>query len=105
MWIESFNVPVSSVALAMAPNTATPTALPIERANRLSPVTTPRSSSPRCDCAAIRVGRGDQAHAQPDHEAGAATCSTDDDAQSEQQRGADDRDALPISAARKPIRR
>ena len=42
--------------LATAPNTATPTALPSERANMLVPVTTPRSSQPTLDCAAISVG-------------------------------------------------
>ena len=44
------------VALAIAPNTATPTALPIDRKNRLFAVTTPRSVQPTLLCAAIRVG-------------------------------------------------
>ena len=45
-----------TAALAIAPNTATPTALPTERANMFVPVTTPRVSQ-LADCwAAISTG-------------------------------------------------
>ena len=44
------------IALAIAPKIATPTELPIERANRLVPVTTPRSFHGTLDWAAMRVG-------------------------------------------------
>src|SRR5690606_28693089 len=43
-------------ALATAPRTAAPRAWPTERANMLAPVTTPRSSQPTLDCAAMRAG-------------------------------------------------
>ena len=53
-----------SVALAIAPNTATPTALPRERQNMLVPVTTPRRCQPTTDCTATMVGpRRDRARA------------------------------------------
>ena len=42
--------------MAIAPNTATPTALPTERANKLVPVTTPRVCQSTEDCAAISPG-------------------------------------------------
>ena len=59
-----------SVALAMAPNTAMPSALPIDRENRLVPVTTPRRSQSTADWAAIRVGLVGEPHADAQHEAG-----------------------------------
>src|SRR5689334_19256151 len=40
----------------MAPNTATPTALPNERKNMFEPVTPPRCCQPTLDCAAISDG-------------------------------------------------
>src|SRR5215813_12316743 len=40
----------------MAPNSATPTALPIDLPNMFVPVTTPRSDQPTVACAAISVG-------------------------------------------------
>ena len=43
-------------AFAIAPKTATPIALPIDRAKRLVPVTTPRSFHSTLDWAAMRVG-------------------------------------------------
>ncbi len=45
-----------SAAFASAPNTATPTALPIERANAFAPVTTPRSDHSTLDWAAMSDG-------------------------------------------------
>ena len=51
--------------LATAPKIAAPTALPIERANMLAPVTTPRSPQPTLDWAAIRVGTADQPNPNP----------------------------------------
>src|ERR1700712_2334547 len=42
--------------LAMAPNSATPTAEPIDLLNMMFPVTTPRSDQPTLDCAAMMVG-------------------------------------------------
>ena len=45
-----------TAALAIAPNTATPTALPTERANMFVPVTTPRVSQSAACCAAISTG-------------------------------------------------
>src|SRR6478752_5175754 len=45
-----------TAALAIAPNTATPTALPTERANRFVPVTRPRVCQSAVDCAAISTG-------------------------------------------------
>src|SRR5665647_3838098 len=46
----------AKIPFATAPKIATPTALPIERENRLAPVTTPRSFHPTLDCAAISDG-------------------------------------------------
>ena len=51
-------------ALAIAPKTAMPRALPIDRANMLVPVTTPRRSHSTEDCAEISVGLGHKSHAQ-----------------------------------------
>lgn len=48
--------PCAITALEIAPNTATPTALPAERANAFIPVTAPRSPQPTEACAAISVG-------------------------------------------------
>src|SRR5918993_1985767 len=45
-----------TVAFAIAPNTATPTALPTERANMFVPVTMPRVCQSAEDCAAISTG-------------------------------------------------
>ena len=49
-------IPRLSDALAIAPKTAMPIALPIDLANTLVPVTTPRRSQSTADCAAIKVG-------------------------------------------------
>ena len=49
----------------MAPKIATPTALPAERANTLTPVTTPRSSQSTEACAAISVGAAVQPRPKP----------------------------------------
>ena len=44
------------MALATAPSTAAPSALPRERENMLVPVTTPRRSQPTTDCTATTTG-------------------------------------------------
>src|SRR5262245_16919809 len=57
--------PGPKIELAIAPNTATPTALPSERANMLLPVTTPRSFQSTLDWAAISVGRASRPRPPP----------------------------------------
>ena len=54
-----------SVAEAIAPKTATPTTLPAERANMVSPVTTPRSFQVTAACAAISEGAATQPRPKP----------------------------------------
>ena len=55
-------------ALPTAPKMATPTALPIERAKRLVPVTTPRSFQSTLAWATMSRGGGDEAESEPDDE-------------------------------------
>ena len=91
----------------MAPKTAMPRALPIERANMLVPVTTPRSAQSTADCAAIRVGLATQPRPSPTTKQVTATGQTE---LSGRDRPAAQRrpriTAEPISAvSRKPIRR
>ena len=57
-------------AFAIAPKTAMPSALPIERPNTNVPVTTPRRSHSTEDCAAISVGLATSPMPSADHEAG-----------------------------------
>ena len=99
--------PGPRAALAIAPNTATPTALPIDRLNMLvaghhAPLG-PADGGLRRD----QRRRGDQAQAGADDEAGDATTSTASCSPSSvSSRAGDARAAVPISAvARKPIRR
>ena len=51
--------------MAIAPKTATPTALPAERANTFTPVTTPRSFHSTEACAAISDGAAVQPSPKP----------------------------------------
>lgn len=74
---------VPRLALARAPNAATPTALPIDRANRLVAVTTPRSDQPTLDWAAISVGLAIRPMPRPTTKQQAATCQTADDSPSQ----------------------
>jgi len=57
--------PALITLLAIAPKIATPTALPAERANTLTPVTTPRSSQSTEAWAAISVGAAVQPSPKP----------------------------------------
>ena len=82
------------IAFAIAPKIATPTALPIERANMFVPVTTPRSFQPTLDCAAISVGVGDEAHPEPDDEA----ADRDDDSDARMRERERERRARPTIA-------
>src|SRR5918998_2084085 len=68
---------VLSEALAMAPKAAMPRALPIERANKLVPVTTPRCDQSTDDCAAIRVGAAVRPSPRPTTKQVAASCHTE----------------------------
>ena len=66
----------TSVAFAIAPNSAAPTALPIARQNMLVPVTTPRRSQPTTDCTATMVGEEDRPMPMPVRNIVAATSHT-----------------------------
>lgn len=59
--------------VAIAPKIATPTALPAERANTLTPVTTPRSLQSTDDCAEISAGAAIQPSPNPVTKDAAAT--------------------------------
>jgi len=79
LWIAPLSGSVSREWLAIAPNTATPTALPIERKNMLVPVTTPRSCQPTLVCAAISDGVADRPIPRPMTKHIAPTSITVDD--------------------------
>ena len=65
-----------TTALAIAPKTATPTALPIERANMSSPVTTPRRSQPTATGPRRSPGWRRSRSPGPSRSTAAASCST-----------------------------
>ena len=95
------------VMLAIAPNSATPTALPTDRPNRFVAVTTPRSAQPTLACAAISIGLATNPIPSPTTKQHTATCQIADDPVS---RMVDDVPSTtmqaPISAVlRNPIRR
>jgi hypothetical protein len=64
--------------LAGAPKTAKPTGLPIDRANRFTPVTTPRSFHCTLDWAAMRLGVTAGPKSKPTTKQLRATRATDD---------------------------
>src|ERR1700704_5088445 len=66
------------VALAIAPKTAAPTALPSERLNMLVPVTTPRRSHLTTDCTATNIGLADRPSPTPTTKAAPAVAHTDE---------------------------
>ena len=83
-------------AFAIAPNTAMPTALPIDRANMLVPVTTPRLDQSTEDCAATRVGLATRPMPRPITKQVSATYQTlQSRVQQHQQHGADASDRGP----------
>ncbi|MVA75336.1 hypothetical protein GC722_04730 [Auraticoccus sp. F435] len=88
---------VPTRALTTAPNTASPSALPIDRANITAPVTTPRSSQPTVDWAAISVGAAISPRPTPTPKQPAATCHT------ELCRPSGSIEAVPASASTAPI--
>src|SRR3954447_10657201 len=61
----------------MAPNTATPTADPTDRANMLVPVATPRCPHATLDCATTRAGAATQPMPKPIRAQPTATCHSD----------------------------
>ena len=63
--------------LATAPRTAAPTALPIDRANMLAPVATPRSSHETLACAAMSDGVATSPMPRPVTKHVAATTATE----------------------------
>ena len=67
-------VRAATTELAIAPKTATPTALPTERANMLAPVTTPRCCQSTEDCAATTAGLATKPKPRPITKQGAARC-------------------------------
>ncbi len=68
---------LTTTALAIAPSTAAPTAWPMVRANRLVPVTTPRSCHGALDCAATRLGMAVNPIPSPTNRQNAATIQGD----------------------------
>jgi hypothetical protein len=90
----------------IAPQTATPTAEPSDRANMLVPVTAPRSVNAADDWAAMSVGTAVSPIPTPTTNVVAATAKTDDDAPSRSVSEVPARtSAEPMTAVqRKPIR-
>ena len=95
------------MAFATAPKMATPTALPIDRAKRLVPVTTPRSSQSTLAWAAMSDGVATSPRPRPTMKQDAATTPTDGaDANTTSGTVPSTTMAMPMSTvARKPMRR
>ena len=67
------------VEFAIAPNTATPTALPIDRENMFVPLTTPRRLQPTTDCTATITGVEVSPSPVPTTNVATATAQTGED--------------------------
>ena len=64
------------MAFTIDPKTATPTALPMERAKMFAPVTTPRRSHPTTDCTATTIELAEKPSPSPTTKPGTAMSHT-----------------------------
>lgn len=74
-WADGWS-DVAMPALTSAPKLATPTALPMDRANMVVEVASPRSDQSTLDCVAIRVGLATRPMPPPMTKQNRATCHT-----------------------------